>query len=424
MSKKDTLCVLPWMHFSVKPNGLVKPCCRFLMHDTGEDKFIDFSNKKLSDFKNVDDILASQPFEQLRQAMLNGEKLSGCAKCYKEDLITNQSMRTGYNDDYNVDSTVNEDTISLKFLEVTFGNYCNLACRTCNSQLSTSWFEDDKELVKHYPDRELYSQRFNIGFNWKPEDFKNTVHIKFTGGEPMLHPDFVKFLDVIIEGGHHKQITLEIFTNSSWSPKEKLMSTLAKFKKAEIWMSIDGTGEVNDYVRQNSNWLDVQSSIDSWLDFECNHDNVAVILTPTLCAYNIFNMSTLLEYWIDQRSNKGLITINDGPGKVVMNTVYSPSYIAIDILPAKHLIVEKFKSYIDSINRPINEQKIIRRHHNKIIQYLNGSTSNKETDVFIKYTKDVDLLRSQSLEKQIPELYQYLEKNLGYKYNEIKGNIK
>lgn len=425
MSNKDTLCILPWMHFSLKPNGTVKPCCRFIMHDNQQGKFVDFENMKLNDFENVSDILASEKFNEIRKSMLAGEKLTGCAKCYKEEKVTNASMRTGYNGDYDVINTVALNRPSIKFLEVTFGNYCNLACRTCNSQLSTAWHDDDKVLTKHYSDREVFAQRQNIGFHWKSEDFKDTVHIKFTGGEPMLHPDFIKFLEVIIAGGYHKQIKLEIFTNSSWTPKDKLISTLIKFKKVEIWMSVDGTGEVNDYVRQNSTWSAVEESMQTWLDAEKEYKNVSVTLTPTLCAYNIFNMQTLLEYWIDTRATKGLETIHDKIGKVVMNMVYSPTYIALDVLPNKLLLIEKLTKYLEriEIDRPYIEYKIISRQLNKIIQYLSKPSTIDNTETFLKYTKDVDVLRNQSLQNQIPELYIHLQENLGYNYDDVKGHI-
>ena len=49
---------------------------------------------------------------------------------------------------------------------MTFGNYCNLACRTCHSDLSHSWIEDEEELVKRGLMGKVGNKRINIEKEW------------------------------------------------------------------------------------------------------------------------------------------------------------------------------------------------------------------------------------------------------------------
>jgi hypothetical protein len=172
MSK--TYCALPFVHFALKPDGNAKPCCRFTTYIKDEaDKrnWRDLNHNQIGS-KNV---LNSYEFNSVRESMINGEKIPGCWKCYKEEEQGGHSMRTLYNKRF----SDHDNSVKLKYLEVSFGNYCNLSCRTCNSNLSTSWFNDDKKLSNKYGDRVAYEKIIDIPFNWKTDDFTHIEEIKF-----------------------------------------------------------------------------------------------------------------------------------------------------------------------------------------------------------------------------------------------------
>ena len=66
-------------------------------------------------------------------------------------------------------------------------------------------------------------KKYTIEKDWDIKDFEYVEEIKFTGGEPMLHPNFIKTIDTILATGKQKNITLDIFTNASWVPKDKVI---------------------------------------------------------------------------------------------------------------------------------------------------------------------------------------------------------
>ena len=86
MSK--TFCILPWIHAQTKPNGQIKPCCRF------DHKNLEYKTKdgyKFDRFNiNNEDMtftaaLNSPEWRSIRNDMLNGEQVPGCRKCDQEE---------------------------------------------------------------------------------------------------------------------------------------------------------------------------------------------------------------------------------------------------------------------------------------------------------------------------------------------------
>lgn len=407
------MCALPFMHYSIKPNNQIKPCCRFMT----------FLEEHQKDFDPISvnthtpyAALNSAPMEKIRQAMLKGEVVPGCDKCYKEEAATGISMRTSSNLIWDAPRYLNGHT-ELRFLEVAFGNYCNLSCRTCGSGLSTSWYDDDLKLKQYYPDRENAKPILDVEFNWQPSDFNLVEEIKFTGGEPMLHPNFIKFLDIIIEGNNEKHITLDIFTNTSWSPRDKVISRLNKFKRVKIWLSIDGVGKTQDYVRNGSTWEKVEHSADTWCKLENeNPETYSIILTPTLNMYNVLTFTTVIDWWIALRKKYNLeLGTRQRPGDLITSIVYFPDCLNIKHLPEKEKLIEKLESYKNEKNLILVDKVV-----SKIISLLKKYNSTEiDLTEFVKFTKDLDKLRNQSFKESNPELYKLI-KDI---YENIAGKI-
>jgi sulfatase maturation enzyme AslB (radical SAM superfamily) len=409
------MCVLPFMHYSIKPNNQIKPCCRFMTFmDEYQEEFAPINVQTMSS----SEALNSEPMQRIREAMLRGESVPGCGKCYKEEsAFSGSSMRTFNNEHWGVDDYTDGQT-HLRFLEVAFGNYCNLSCRTCGSGLSTSWHDDDVQLKPHYPDREQVNPILDVAFNWQESDFDSVEEIKFTGGEPMLHPNFIKFLDVILSSGNETHITLNIFTNASWIPKEKILDRLKKFKAVKIWLSIDGVGDTQDYVRNGSNWAKVSQSADIWCQAESDYPNTfAVILTPTINMYNVLNFTDTIEWWLELRQRYNLkIELPQKTGDIVMSIVHFPECLSITNLPNKAEYISKLRNYISSRE----EHPLVSKCVNKVMALLK-QTVDKPVDVseFIKFTKDLDKLRKQDFRTSNPELYQLIKSE----FDSIQGKI-
>jgi len=434
-TENKTFCVLPWIHFAIKPDGLSKPCCRFQTWDAGNGVSEEQRNWHELDHNIVGTqaVVNSNQFEEIRQVMLKGKKVSGCWKCYKEEEHAGYSMRTAYNEMY---PAIDVNKPALKYLEVSFGNYCNLSCRTCNSGLSTTWYDDDKKLEGVYDTVEAFPKIIDIPFSWNTEDFNSIEEIKFVGGEPMLNPNFPKFLETVLATGRGKDITLIIFSNTSWFPKDKTIELLKKFKKVYIWMSIDSYGSRNDYIRNKSQWSVVDSCAQKWLDLEKDTGTIGTVLTPTLNFLNIFSIDKLIDWWLDNRKKRNLnflsrhsIDERYNGGDIVFSSVYHPEEYSLKNVPNKKELINKFKhkQALSIKGCDKNEVFVISRMYSKIIRMLHKDLD-ADVDLIpiIQHTKDLDLLRSQDFKTTLPEVYRVIKQELqknNLSYEEINGRL-
>jgi len=362
--KRTTFCILPFVHMQVKPSGAMKPCCRFEFHnkeylDSETEKKYVFDHYNITKGTSLSEGQNSELWESIRQKLLNNETVAGCSKCYQEEATNGFSMRTSENklrnDKNNSAPAFDVTKPTIKYLEMTFGNYCNLKCRTCNADLSSTWWEDENALVAsgRHKERELYlnshgQKTMNIPFNWKKEDFVNVEEIKFTGGEPMVHPDFIKLMDMLIEIDVAKNIKLDIFTNCSWIPGEKYLERLKQFKRIVLSLSIDGVGKVNEYIRNPSKWDVVDNAVTAWLELEeSRRETINVIWNPTLNVYNVSSIKEMFDWWIAKNESvnehwmAASVNINKTAksnevlpaGKFKFNVLTYPSHLSMIQLP-------------------------------------------------------------------------------------------
>lgn len=447
---KPYFCILPWVHAQVKPDGQIKPCCRFAHRDehyqteTGY-VFDDFNINKDSTLK---DAIDSSLWTDIRNKMLNDEQIPGCWKCYREESSGDgRSMRTGANDFWFQHLLEAEDT-TLKYIELTLGSFCNLKCRTCSGYLSTTWLPEENILSDHYEDRSFIKTPKQVEKEYQKSDFEDVDLIKFTGGEPMLHPKFESLLDTIISTDRSSDIVLDIFTNASWVPKDKTLSKLKTFKRVNINLSIDGLGSVNDYVRSPSEWSTVEHVTKIWLS---QPDSFEVVWHPTFCIYNICQSVEMIEWWINIQQEvkqrdlwNSITTIAKRPPRkneirtlpttykkltMVSNVVHAPSYLQCSLLPQKESVITQLKAFQNKMISKLEEgfeldsydYYALTAHINmfidKIVNAIQKETSDDQINLFGSYTADLDKLRSENFKTAIPDLYNQFDQSI------FKGKI-
>lgn len=442
---RPTFCILPWLHLQTKPNGQVKPCCRF--NHTHEEYKTEhgyvWDNENIKN-KSLTEIINSDVWRKLRQDMLAGKNIPGCSKCYNEEHKGNPSMRTGENDIWFRDLP-NENPIDLKYFEFALGSFCNLKCRTCDASLSHTWKDDNEKIKLFYDDRYDYKDNTNLNVYYKDSDLANVEVIKFTGGEPMLHPNFVHIIDSLIKLERADKVTLNIFTNCSWMPKETLLDKLKKFKKITISVSIDGIGKVNDYIRNPSVWSSVETTLKTWLAQPFD-----IVWNPTFSVYNIWQATEMVDWWLNIQQEvkrkdfwpsitrtthvqprKNLLRVL--PTEVtrlnmVSNCVTKPAYLSCSLFPSKD-IKEKLQSKKDELIERLNGLEVddfskkslkhgIKKFFSQPMSLLDNSVDDITIQTFGSYTSDLDMLRQEKLQDSIPEVYNLFPKEI------FKGRLK
>ena len=453
----ESFCVLPWMHIQYKPNGQSKACCRYdninerkeYEADKNSDKLLSMvpSRSKLVIQKSsMEESFYSNYWDTLREYTADNKKISGCHKCYKEEQVDGEvatSMRLGssilYNDGY-LHKKPRYNNPAIEFLEVGFGNYCNLACLSCNSTLSTTWHDDEVELNKISSaslKRDVFPKLENLKFLPNEETLKTLKIIKFTGGEPMINPEFIKFIDLICEQGRPEQISLEIYTNCSYIPSPKLLANLVRFKSIQLNLSIDAYGPANDYIRFGSQWQGnnkqtVSNSMNFWLDQGKEHENIHVIMSTTLSLLNVFEIPHLVEEWMTtfkESGNKIVMHRNtslplDYDGFFKLQMAFDPKYIDMNVLPKEYYndIINWCLGYEANFNKKHPEFQFIPESINASLSKLKHAANRAKGDVenaklFLEYLEKMDAVRGNSAEQSIPEVVRkvkdFLAKNAG-----------
>lgn len=261
-----------------------------------------------------------------RHEMLSNKKPSECDYCWRIEQTGNLSDRVyksfeewafkKYNDIVN---STNNETFKPTYLEVSFGNTCNLNCVYCGPEFSSKWVEDLKQKgplkVKDHLGNEQWVQGWqdldslaipnrlenpyiNAFWKWFPEIYSNLSHYRITGGEPLLNKNTMRSLDYIIENSRHD---LELSINTNLSVPEKIWNKFIEklkvlenknFKKITIYTSIESWNEQAEYARSGLSVSLLKTRLEKLMQLT----NVRCTIMSTFNLLAITSFQKLLEW--------------------------------------------------------------------------------------------------------------------------------
>ena len=415
---KDTFCIAPWteVHFGVKKDIL--PCCTY-------NSFYPFGN--LNENDELDTIYNSEKAKNVRRALFNGDRIKECDSCWlSENISKNESYRQFHNKYYGqyIDEALentNEDfslkKIKIRRLDIRYDNKCNLKCRICNSDYSTSWFSDEILLgLRDNKKIDVYKESIpKKVFDFIIEQLPNVDEIFFAGGEPLMQDGHYTILEKAIELGINKKIRLTYNTNfSSLKYKNKdIISLWKQFEKINIGASLDASHERGEYQRKNIKWDLVIENRKKIINELPNHEFTII---PTLNILNVYNILDFHREWLDM----GLINVND----IKINLLSEPLYYNIKNLPEYHKkrIIKKYTEYNKFLNT-IQDSKLAQNEFAKIPNFLkkkkNESDFN-ELKKFIDRNVKLDKIRDESF---FDIFIEYSDLEYYIKYEEMKNDI-
>jgi sulfatase maturation enzyme AslB (radical SAM superfamily) len=189
--------------------------------------------------------------------MLNGIPRSECDKCYHDETaVSNGNKRLSMRQRSNMLYTIprekcTEEFDSVRYIEMPVDNICNLECKMCNSKFSSKLQSRDKFLG------DLVYKKLEPNFNkFDNIDISKVTHVKILGGEPFITPNFIKFIDYLIERVNATEVTVEIATNGTCVPDKEIIEKLNLFKNLDIGVSLDSFDKSNDYQRYGGSYLE------------------------------------------------------------------------------------------------------------------------------------------------------------------------
>jgi organic radical activating enzyme len=241
-------CILIENGLCVRPSGRVDPCCKFKIkiHDG---VFVD---------QNYNDFLEKY-VEKLKS-----DWIDECQECYNDELDNTVSLRQSKNQELD-----NNNFSGRWYWDLKLHNTCNLACRMCSQNDSSTW----KKIVTENRDQpwsdyinSFEKKESKYGWHKSLPDLLKNVHevryLKFTGGEPLMIPAVKTVLKAVIDSGIADQVTLQIVTNLTFPIDTEWQSILDKFKNLRIIVSANGIESRYEYIRAGANWNSFIKNVD------------------------------------------------------------------------------------------------------------------------------------------------------------------
>ena len=407
-------CPLPFNHIYSDSDGSWMPCCHAKSSKNPDNTKVNTSNTAMLDWWKSDTM------NNIRDEML-GKSTSTeatdyyCYKCKDQESDGVKSSRMEWRDTIvdRLDQAHAQNTLiatdtytdynemdlsdnNARFLELKlriFGNLCNLSCYMCwptnstirindiskmSKETQIDWFRDsgavDIKKPKHISkvDADQFARSL--------EQIKQISHlissIKITGGEPLIMDNHYKLLDILVESGDAKHISLNYQTNfTKFARGEKaFFKYMKEFDAVSLNISIDSVGEYDEYIRKNGNTKVVDANIKKLK----NYSNVGINISNTVSMLSVLHHVQFINKYSSFPTHFFVLT--------------KPTYLNIKHLPDK--IKERLLKEID---------------HDNIVNMLKQQRDDKEFQKAVKYCLELDLLykRKKGLFTLWPELEEH-----------------
>jgi len=275
-----TFCMAPWTHTYLSPQTERRLCCASREPAQSFKQYIDTGNDA-KEYKplTLEQHWNSDHMRSVRQRMMAGEELSECEVCDHKLLNTNvyrsyfnQLFKHKVDEAYDSTDETGATTMPTVSFDYRFNNLCNFKCRMCGDMLSSSWEAESRKEKTWNEDSQpwmaspLREQIKKFQDTQVVEEFTNAVEtrtikeIYWCGGEPLMWEIHWTAMQRIIELGFAKEVYVRYNTNLSRTSMKgiKLFDLLPQFQDWQVCSSLDGTGEVGEYIRDGldyEQWL-------------------------------------------------------------------------------------------------------------------------------------------------------------------------
>ena len=273
----NKFCAIPWNELVYTSQYNYGVCCKW--QDDGN--LIATSN-------SATDHYHSDRMADLRQRMINGEDIPECSPCWEDEANGKFSMRNRRNQHYygkadlRVDSQEVESIIAntvngmysvdnLHGMHISTGDKCQLRCIDCSPAFSRSIYKDYERLGwdKNFKARRVITtdRKNNELAHWQSikDNSRNLKIIRLTGGEPSINTHFVDYLNWCVDQGIAQDVEIHLPTNCV-NIKPALIEPLTHFKKTMFSLSVDGVGDLDEYLRYPTNWNKKVKHIEQLID--------------------------------------------------------------------------------------------------------------------------------------------------------------
>jgi len=268
--------------------------------------------------------------------------VEGCAICKYGEDTKNHSLRLDSNRALQYEKPLNKNIIRAI---LNTGSTCNLSCRMCGPGCSSKWVSSLKNNSHKFTTSETKVYAKDMGdpgvkvYNQETMDqiYENVLtpelrYVSFAGGEPTQNYRTEEIIQYLIEKGYARNMTMHIITNATRPFKDSWKDALDEFKEVEIGVSMDGTHDNYNYIRQGANFDEVMENILDIKDqmIKKGRDlKKSLGITYCLQALNAHKFLYDKDYY----ESKGLF--------FDYQIIHYPKHMTLECIPAE--LIEKYK---------------------------------------------------------------------------------
>ena len=411
--ESSTWCPYPWFNLNSNTDGNIKLCCSIT-----ENYHITDGNRNFNFGKDpIEKIWNSQYMKDIRNDLSNSRKPKTCDTCWKLEENNLESSRMAAIRDklHRKGKPVVDLPTSL---ELRLGNKCNLKCMSCWS-LSSSSILAERKMAAERTDlapwlRDSWEQEVKdvgaVNYDWfgSPafkESFKKMAptlkRLYLTGGEPTLIDENCEFLQMLLDA-KNDGCAVSFTTNCTiWN--EKFYGLISKFKSAEVQISLDGFGQMNEYVRYPSNWSQVDRNLRKIFKLP---PQVNIKIFSVVSILNVMRITELVEYLLENLTNRSYIY-----APIILQ---SPDFLSTRFLSAEYrtAAAERINDFLKS--HPMEFNKIWYKFGLKaVVDHLQfGETDDIHRNYNLDLAKDYVLAHEKIRNLAHPHKRELFEKGL------------
>ncbi len=281
--KPEFLCMAPWTHTYLSPQSERRLCCASREPAQNFQQYID-TNAGSGEYNpmSLEDWWNSEQVRSVRRTMMNGDIPDACQVCNHKLLNTDvyrsyfwHMFRHHYDRIWETTDETGYTEMQPISWDYRFSNLCNFKCRMCGDMLSSSWetevkkhqLVDSNNLKNGWLQEPIRSQMRRWQTDAAEKEFGAAIQagtveeIYWVGGEPLMYEQHWDYMQRIIDLDYAHRVYARYNTNLSRVTYKglNLWNILEQFRDWQVCASIDGTGEIGEYIRTGLNyaqWLE------------------------------------------------------------------------------------------------------------------------------------------------------------------------
>ncbi len=342
----------------VDSGGAIRPCCKF-------SNSIDLPT--IFDIDSLDGLHQSRPYYDIKRSLNSGQWPTGCQMCQTAEQGGIESRRVWSNKFYGEHNLFQPATI--QDLEIALDYTCNMRCQICDPSASSKW-STNTELLQDLDLAGISYNKNNHYRNYQDRmklvlsntDLSMARHIKIEGGEPFYAKHLSWFIDKLRqEVVNPNKLFLNITTNGSVYPDEKVIRQLEYFENSVVSFSLDGTEKLAESTRWGVSWETIDRNIRCF-----SETNINLHASCTVSILNFNKLWALQDYL--KRYNI----------KVSFSELTLPKHLSIYQLPLS--VREQFVTGNTELDRILTADIIIDNQLTTTRDYINIMDRHQKTD--------------------------------------------